>query len=724
VLALAAAASAQSADYSAEFELLKRATVFISQTKTEAGHTSLRCISTGTLISADGLIISNAHGVLPSPACDGDSLIVSLAVDLDEPPIPKYRAEIASADSGLDIALLRIHRELDGRSIAAGELPALPFANIGESEAVAIDDTLMVLGYPDVGNSPADVRRGTVTAILAEPVAGSRAWFKTRAEIPGAMAGGGAYNTRGQLIGIPTNAAQPGLIATNCRYLSDSNGDSLVNSSDHCVLVGDFISSIRPIAAARKLIRRARLSLSVTEHNRPALPAAASAPARITRAFFAPALQANMPATVVGALPANTRNLYFFFDYDNMRPETLLELRVQHDGIPAPTFSLPPVRWSGGARGTWYIGAREQAWANGAYEFTLLVDGASAASRQILVGGGNESRGRFSDIVFGTEDAAGNLLGNGNVLPVASAATARFLYDNLPAEATWTAIWSYDGAEFARSSAGWSDGAQGSKVISVRPEGGLLPGEYRLELFLGGVLAATGDFVVAGSAGAPLPQVFRNLAFTSGDSPARARTAAATSNFPSGISALFARFDWAQIAAGTPWSLRWMVDEQVFFESAERWALPEAGSAYLLSLPNPPDGRYSLQVLVNGLVLAESAATVGIGQLPIDRFTAFSGTSLRGRVIDAGSGRGLPSVTLVLISELVAASEFTWQQDEVVALATSDRNGNFQFARPLAFDSPYSMVIEAEGYIPQAADGFQFKASQPTADILIEMVRG
>ena len=246
-----------------DLERIKRATVFIYQAKSQGNDLTIKCVSTGTIISADGLIITNAHSVLPSQQCDGDTLIVSLNVDLSEPPIPKYRAVVANADRGLDIALLRIERELDGRLIARDALPVLPFVNIGDSEDATIDDNLLVAGYPDLGNQAVEIRRGTLTAFIAEPTGGSRTWFKTRAEIPGTMSGGGAYNTDGQLIGVPTNApfGGPGS-ATTCRNIHDTNGDGLVNSSDDCVPTGDFISTIRPIRLAQSLIRGAALGLA------------------------------------------------------------------------------------------------------------------------------------------------------------------------------------------------------------------------------------------------------------------------------------------------------------------------------------------------------------------------------------------------------------------------------------------------------------------------------
>ena len=166
------------------------------------------------------------------------------------------------------------------------------------------------------------------------------------------------------------------------------------------------------------------------------------------------------------------------------------------------------------------------------------------------------------------------------------------------------------------------------------------------------------------------------------------------------------------------------MDDQAFYETTSPWVTVESGSDYIVSLTNPPDGKYKLQLLVNNLKLIEQEVTVGIGQLPIDRLAQFEGAILSGQVIDAATGRGMPSITIVLISADYTASEFEWREDQIYALATSDRNGDFQFARPLSFDTFYSVVIEADGFIPHAADEFSFSASQPYADIEIVMVRG
>lgn len=710
-----------------DLERIKRATVFIYQAKSVSNDLIVKCVGSGTLISADGLIITNAHKVLPGRQCDGDQLIVSLNVDLSEPPIPKYRAEVFGADAGLDIAVLRIARELDGRLIAEGELPILPFAEVGAVDEVSIDDNLIVAGFPGLGNQAVATTRGTVTAFMYEPSGRGPSWFKTRAEIPGTMSGGGAYNSAGKLIGIPTSAPLVGLGAAaeaSCRYIADTNRDGLVNASDACVPAGDFVSTVRPISHARSLIRGARHSLTVDMISAPKNMPPPMNPPRASRLFFAPSVVDGSPSTVVGSLPNNTKSLFLFFDYDNMTAETVYELRVTRDGIPDTTFSLPPARFSGRESGLWHIGSREQAWANGAYEFTLLINGASVGSQRIVVGGAPENRAQFSDIVFGTLDQRGALVGNGAILPLGDVASARFLFANMRAGSAWSAIWYYGGVEVARSHDAWSDGSHGAKVIRVAPEGGLLPGQYRLELYIEGALSATSDFIVAGRPAGPLPEIFANLRHTTADSPAAASRAPTASSFPGGIATLYTLFDWRQIAAGTPWTLRWLVDEQPFYQATYPWLTIESGSDFAVALANPPDGSYKLQLLVDNLKVAEQEATVGIGQLPIDRLAQFEGAILSGRVIDAATRKGIPSVTIALIGADYTAEEFEWKEHQIYALATTDRNGDFQFARPLAFDTNYSVVIEADGYIPHAADAFSFPPEQPYADISISMARG
>lgn len=711
---------------SIDLDRLERATVYIMQTDNVGTDLLITCVSSGTLVSRDGLILTNAHSVVPSQTCKGQTLIVAMTSTIGEAPVPQYRAEIAQTDVGLDLALLRITHELDGRLVDPTSL-TLPFVELADSSAVKLDETITVIGYPGIGNDPVSSVRGTITGFVFEPssINQGSAWLKSSALIPGTMSGGGVYNQQSQLIGIPTTApvTSSSGVSTNCLAIQDTNHDKIVNGNDYCVPTGVFINSLRPSNFARPLLRGASLGLSLqTISSITAAPKATGVPT-FKRLFFASSVNpAGMPSSVISSLPAGSNNLYLFFDYENMTPETVYELRVTTDNVPNATFSLSPVRWSGGENGMWYIGSGGQPWPNGVYEFTLFANGVAAPSQRLTIGAAPNSDPVFSDITFGLLDSRGQPQGNGFVLPAGNIATARFIYRNLQDGLKWIAIWYLNGNEIKRVENDWNAGANGASVnTSIEVSDGLLPGSYRLELYINDRLQATSDFIIAGAQQGALPQIFTKLRFTSANTDADAITSAAISNFPQSLNALYALFDWEQIAPGTLWTLEWLVDGVPFYNQTQPWSNAQSGQNFLMRLTAPaglPDGTYSVELRVNNVLLQKAQAQIGIGQLPIDRFANASGVQLRGRILNADTRQGIPGVTVVIISEQFSVSEFTWSQDQVFDLAVTDSNGIFEISRPLAYsttDTPvaYSAIISANGFLPLTADGIEVTRESP-----------
>jgi hypothetical protein len=719
---------------SLDLERLQRATVFILQARATATDLIVTCVGSGTIVSRDGLILSNAHNTVVGRNCPGDTLVIALSVSLDAAPVPRYRAEIVQADIGLDLALLRITRQNDGRLLDPSTL-SLPFVELGDSESVALDDTLTVVGYPGIGDDAVTIERGTVSGFTAEPSGGDKSWIKTSASIRGTMSGGGAYNSSGQLVGIPTTApVTPDSPESNCLVLQDTDADGLVGITDQCIPIGAFINSLRPSNFARVLFRAASLGLSID------LDEAAANPPRITgdpafsRLFFSPAVnEAGMPTTVIRSLPTSSTSLYLYFNYDNMTPETVYELRVNTDGIPNPNFSLSPVRWSGGRRGLWYVGSSGQPYPNGLYDFTLFIDGIAAATTRLRVGVAPESTASFSDVVFGLLDFNGNVLGNGFVLGTGVIASARFIYRNLADGTPWTAIWYYEGAEFFRLPEGtvWNDGAAGAKVISVQEPNGLLPGTYRLELYIEGRLSATSDFTLSGTQDGALTNVFNNVRFTLANTEQDAVLSPPLRQFTAGISAIYAVFRWEQIAPGTPWEVVWRVDGEIFYRRIIPWARdasPQEGEYFLMRLIGAngiPDGTYRFDMYIGSVQFVSTEARVGIGQLPIDRFAQAGGIEMRGQIRDADTGRGIEGATFFLVSEEFSAADFLRDLNlaQVYAIATSDSDGRFTIDRSLQPAAPYSVVIIAAGYLPITADGVEVVPEDSPIDVTIYMQR-
>ncbi|GAB4410861.1 MAG: hypothetical protein Kow00106_04870 [Anaerolineae bacterium] len=692
-------------------EVIKRATVFIMQTYQSRGQPVISCVGSGTLVSADGLILTNAHIALPSETCRADTIVIAITVRLEEPPIPTYAAEIVEASRGLDLAVLRITRYLDGRVIEPGTLQ-LPFVELGDSQQIALDETITVVGYPDFGDAPVEATRGTVSGFTAEARVGNRAWIRTSATIPGTMSGGGAYDRQGRLIGIPTIApARVGGTTVDCRVIQDSNGDGRADANDQCVPVGGFISALRPSRLARGLVRAATLGIRRGDEYPRTLPPLPSESPRFSRLFFTTRInEAGVPTNVVTAVPTGTTSLYLVFDYDNMVDGMVYELRVTVDDVPSASHSLPPTAWSGGERGTWYIGSSGTPWENGLYNFRLFIEGREAASQNLIIGGGPRETPQFSDVVFGFPDPDGNLTGTGYVLPEGSAVQARFNYRYMTPGLTWSYIWYFEGAEILRDTQSWQGETQGTWVMPAAGE--FLPGQYRLELYIENALSATADFIVAGGAQATGSLVFSDFRFTT-EQVDGVPTGPVRPDFPTGIEQLYAFFNWRLLAQGTPWTRRWLVDGDVLFEITEPWGAPPDGENYYLgldSLSTLPDGTYAIELLVGNILLGTASVKVGLGQLPVGAFASAEGVLMSGRITDAETGAGIPGAMFIVLRPEFSVEDFVWDQSQVFDLVLADSEGHFQTAVLLprgTAEEPvlYSIVVRAEGYLPLSADG-------------------
>ena len=662
-------------------EVIKRATVYLMQTYQNQGQPIISCVGSGTLISADGLILTNAHTAVSSETCRADRIIVAVTIRLDEPPVPTYTAEVVEASAGLNVAVLRISGYLDGRPNEPGTL-SLPFVELGDSDAIALDDTITVVGYPDLGNTPVEVTRGTVTGFTAEARAGDRAWVRTGAVIPGTMTGGGAYSREGRLIGIPTIApTQASGEPVDCRILQDTNLDGRANTSDACVPVGGCLSALRPSNVARGLVRAATLGIRQGADATSTVMAPPEGEPSFSRLFFATRVnEANVPSNVVGSAPAGITSLYLFFDYQNMVNGMIYELRVTVDDVTEAIYGLPPATWSGGRSGTWYIGSSNIPWRNGVYFFRLFIEGREVASRSIVIGGGPASEPGFSDIVFGLLDReTGGLVGTSYVLPEGEAIQARFNYRNMTPGTPWTFIWYYEGRELARGDEVWTLETQGTHLITAEAE--FLPGRYRLELGVNNTLSATADFVVAGGAEASRPVIFTDLRVSTQDPGAPGTVQPARTEFPSGIESLVVFVNWRLIGQGTPWTWRWLLDGDPLITITEPWDAPSDGEDYFVSLEslqNLPDGTYTLEISIQNVPLASVSARVGLGQLPVGTFASAEGVQMLGRITDAATGLGIPGAMFIVLRAEYSVEDFTWSQSQVLGTSLADSQGFFQ----------------------------------------------
>lgn len=230
----------------------------------------------GTIISSDGLILTNAHVISSTKNFDVVDLVVAMTIQPDQPPEPRYYAKVMQVDQNLDIAVIRIETDLNRTPVDRATL-FLPYVPMGDSDALKLNDELIILGYPGIGGQTITLTDGRVGGFTYEEGYGSRAFVKTSATIAGGNSGGLAANSNGEIIGIPTQMGYGGDDQyADCRRLVDTNEDGVVDEYDTCIPTGGFINALRPIKLAIPFIEAARngeenimVSVDSTEHYNP-----------------------------------------------------------------------------------------------------------------------------------------------------------------------------------------------------------------------------------------------------------------------------------------------------------------------------------------------------------------------------------------------------------------------------------------------------------------------
>ncbi|MGE0434737.1 MAG: S1C family serine protease [Planctomycetota bacterium] len=180
----------------------------------------------GTVLSADGLIVTNAHvleyatdededgdGDNTNPASDAvtgplqeDDIIVAFTDDVRRVPRQLFLAKAIKIDRELDLALLKIKSDLRNHVHDPAKNP-LTWLPIGAPDKLYVDDPLRVLGFPALGGTRArsslTLTRGVVSGF---EMGGDDKlhWIKTDTHISSGNSGGTCINAACELVGMPT----------------------------------------------------------------------------------------------------------------------------------------------------------------------------------------------------------------------------------------------------------------------------------------------------------------------------------------------------------------------------------------------------------------------------------------------------------------------------------------------------------------------------------------
>lgn len=340
----------------------------------------------GTVISDGGLILTNAHVATPSDV-EVDELLIGVTQQSDAAPVPRYRAEVVAADAVLDLAILQITETTGGGPYDH----ALEPLAIGDSNAVAIGDDLIIVGYPGIGGETITLTRGYVSGFTGNPTLGSHAWIKTDGTIAGGNSGGLAANKAGEIIGVPTllGAFEGGEIV-DCRVVTDTNRDGEINDLDDCVPLGGFLNGLRPINLAHDLL--AAVEAGVAYEPIVGLPDPVDDPNPVPTDFdvtdvifgrpifddVQPPDDADLPPEAEPPvwLPSGGTALCGWWEYSGIADGVSYDAIWSLDGQIQEGVSFFDEVWIGGESGWWWVcNTDEQGVQEGMWFLTLNVEG-------------------------------------------------------------------------------------------------------------------------------------------------------------------------------------------------------------------------------------------------------------------------------------------------------------------------------------------------------------
>lgn len=679
--------------------------VQISLVKIDRGEVYYLPWGSGTIISPDGLILTNCHvadplafGFTTAEVPDYDYLGIGLTVRSDQPPQLAYLGEAVQVDPYLDLAVVRITSRVDGTALEPEDLN-LPYVERGDSDMIEVGDELNIFGYPGIGGDTVTFTEGVVSGFTLDAAITGRAWIKTDASISGGNSGGTAVDAQGLLVGVPTRAGD-----VDCRPVTDTNGDGRIDDRDSCVPIGGFINALRPVALAEPLIERARLGLPDVGKKDPGQESpAAMGISRFTNLFFAPGVSdLNQPTSVITRLPSGSRSLYLFFDYENMSPSDTLEMKVWIDGVEAPDWGLPRGPWGGGEQGVWWVGWNDADFVDGDYRLVLYSNDTQMAEAEIEIGGSPARTPTFSNIRLGLDaTSTGDVREAAVLFPTGTKILhVAFDYANMSNNLQWTRAWLVNGQEGLRRDENWSSGSTGTFSMELTSEQGLEAGAYRLNLYISGELAATSNFWVTGGQG--IGASFGPILFAEGIDR-QGNPVGGAQSFASGLPELYAFSEYSGMEDGMEFGVNWYLDGEMVIEDPYDWDDGNEGlwHYYIYSDDGAlPDGQYDVELLVEGQVLQRGSTVVGAGArpTPVPSTDPRDGVQFQGTITDLDTGRPIPGAAFLVLMPGITLDTFQWTEAELYTSDEADRNGYYELPRLLARGECYTMIIGAEGY--------------------------
>ena len=202
----------------------------------------------GTIFLDDKHVLTNNHIIESDESCAVKEIFIETVARIDKAPLRTHSAIVVAIDKAADLAILEIS------PITTYTRQLVP---VRVAEKIDIGAPITAIGFPAIGGSSVTVTVGEISGF--SNYLGIQ-WIKSSISISGGNSGGGAFDSEGGLVGIPSFlGVADAENSTDCRSERDTNGDGAIDENDQCVSMGGFINSLSPATRALELARTNQL---------------------------------------------------------------------------------------------------------------------------------------------------------------------------------------------------------------------------------------------------------------------------------------------------------------------------------------------------------------------------------------------------------------------------------------------------------------------------------
>lgn len=170
-----------------------------------------------------------------------------------------------------------------------------------------------------------------------------------------------------------------------------------------------------------------------------------------------------------------------------------------------------------------------------------------------------------------------------------------------------------------------------------------------------------------------------------------------TDRLPSGVSEVYASFDYDSMRNRTPWSAVWMNEGKIIIEQKDVWDDGEEGrkTVRIANSAGIPNGGYNLILGIGGEVALEGDMHVGPSVDETD-------SEVSGRLVDGRTGQPIANGLVIVLKPRASLRQFLKDRREeyVESSVETGRDGRFTLPDQLPKGQAYSLVAAAQGFRP------------------------